>query len=48
MIGLIFLVFAFVCFALAALWNPGPPRLNLIATGLAFWTLSELIGHMVH
>jgi hypothetical protein len=47
MLTLILLVFAFVCFALAAFWTPSPPRLNLVAAGLAFWVLSELIvGHM--
>jgi hypothetical protein len=45
MLTLIFLVFAFVCFALAAFWNPNPPRINLIAAGLAFWVLSEILGH---
>lgn len=45
MITMILLVFAFVCFALAAFWNPSPPRINLIAAGLAFWSLAELIGH---
>ena len=44
MITTILLVFAFVCFTLAALWNPGPPRVNLIAAGLAFWSLAELLG----
>jgi hypothetical protein len=46
MLPLIFLVFAFVCFVLAAFWNPAPPRVNLIATGLAFWVLSQLVGSM--
>lgn len=47
MITLILLVFAFVCFALSAVWTPSPPRFNLIAAGLAFWVLSLLIaGHM--
>ena len=40
---LIFLVFAFVCFAMAALWNPTPnpyhPR--LVAAGLAFFIASQ-------
>jgi hypothetical protein len=46
MLTLILLVFAFVCFALSAFWNPSPPRVNLIAAGLAFWVLSLLIaGH---
>lgn len=50
MLTLILLVFAFVCFALAAFWNP---RINLIAAGLAliaaglaFWVLSVILaGH---
>lgn len=46
MLTLILLVFAFVCFALAAFWNPAPPRINLIAAGLAFWVLSVILaGH---
>ena len=49
MLTLILLVFAFVCFALAAFWNPNPPRINLIAAGLAFWVLSEILaGHPIH
>ena len=43
MLTLILLVFAFVCFCLAAFWNPAPPRVNLIAAGLAFWVLSVLL-----
>jgi hypothetical protein len=46
MITLILLVFAFVCLALAAFWNPNPPKINLIAAGLAFWVLSELLSHV--
>jgi hypothetical protein len=34
---LICLVFAFVCFLLAACNVPTPPRVNLQALGLAFW-----------
>lgn len=46
MIELILLVFAFVCFALSAFWNPAPPRVNLIAAGLAFWVLAIILaGH---
>lgn len=44
MITLILLVFAFVCFTLAAFWNPVPPRINLVAAGLAFWVLSVLLA----
>jgi hypothetical protein len=47
MLTMILLVFAFVCFTLAAFWNPAPPRVNLIAAGLAFWVLSVLLeGHL--
>ena len=45
MLTLILLVFAFVCFALAAFWQPSPPRFNLIAAGLAFATLTLILGH---
>jgi hypothetical protein len=49
MLTLILLVFAFVCFTLAAFWNPTPPRVNLIAAGLAFWVLSVLLaGRWAH
>ena len=49
MLTLILLVFAFVCFALAAFWQPATPRVNLIAAGLAFWVLSViLIGRTLH
>ena len=44
MVTLILLVFAFVCFAISAFWNPAPPqRVNLIAAGLAFWVLSIIL-----
>jgi hypothetical protein len=43
MLTLVLMVFAFVCFALAAFWNPAPPRVNLIAAGLAFWALSIIL-----
>lgn len=43
MLTLILLVFAFVCFALSAFWQPNPPRVNLNAAGLAFWVLSEIL-----
>jgi hypothetical protein len=49
MLTLILLVFAFVCFALASFWAPNPPRVNLIAAGLAFWVLSVILaGHPLH
>jgi hypothetical protein len=43
MLTLILLVFAFVCFVLGTFWNPAPPRINLIAAGLAFWVLSVIL-----
>ena len=48
MLTLVLLVFAFVCFTLSAFWNPAPPRINLIAAGLAFWVLSVILaGHVL-
>ena len=49
MLTLILLVFAFVLFSIAAIWNPAPPSPwfgRLVAAGLAFWVLSVLLaGH---
>lgn len=42
MITLILLVFAFVCFVLAAVGVQS--RVNLIAAGLAFWVLTLLLA----
>jgi hypothetical protein len=47
MISLILLVFAFVCFVMAAFWNPSPPRVNLGWLGLAFWVLSLILGQTI-
>lgn len=44
MLNQILLVFAFVCFVLAAFWTPAPPRVNLVAAGLAFWVLAALLA----
>jgi hypothetical protein len=45
MIGSILMVFAFVFFAIAATnWVPEPSKTQVIAAGLAFWTLSILLG----
>lgn len=43
MLTTILLVFAFVCFVLAAL-GVSASRFNLIAAGLAFWVLSVLLA----
>jgi hypothetical protein len=43
MIGLICLVFAFVCFAIAAA-GLSTGKINLISLGLAFYILSLLLG----
>jgi hypothetical protein len=47
MLSLILLVFGFVCFVLATI--PIPSRINLVALGLAFWILVQLLtaGHIV-
>ena len=43
--ALVLMVFAFVLFALAAFWRPSePPRVNLIAAGLAFWTAAVIFA----
>lgn len=39
----LFLLLAFACFVLAAI-GIGLPRVNLLAAGLAFWVLTELIA----
>lgn len=44
MLTTILLVFAFVCFTLSGFWNPAPPRVNLVAAGLAFWVLSIILA----
>jgi hypothetical protein len=44
MITTILLVFAFVCFVLAA-FNVPSPRVNLTALGLAFW-VATLLPHI--
>jgi CHASE2 domain-containing sensor protein len=43
MIHLILLIFAFVLFAIASWGPPIPPRYSLVAAGLAFWSLSEIL-----
>ena len=45
-LNLILLCFGFVCFALCA-FNV-PAKWNLIAAGLAFWILTEILGGAVH
>jgi hypothetical protein len=44
MLTTILLIFAFVLECLAAFWNPTPPRVNLIAAGLAFYFLALVLG----
>ena len=46
MLSTILMVFAFVLLALAAFWNPSPPRVSLGWLGMAFWALAVLLaGH---
>jgi cell division protein FtsW (lipid II flippase) len=46
--SIVLLVFAFVLFAIAAIWNPQPQPSpwfgRLIAAGLAFWVASALFS----
>jgi hypothetical protein len=47
MLTIILLVFAFVLFTIAAVWNPQPPSpwfSRLVAAGLACWVLSAILG----
>lgn len=52
-IGLVLLVFSFVCFVMAG-WNPASPSWNrLVAAGLAFLVAADLFGglsaaHYIH
>lgn len=46
MISLALLIAAFVLFVIAAIGVPTPPRFNLMAAGLACWSLSLLLGGM--
>jgi len=45
MIATILVVFAFVLEVLAMLGVPNPPRVNLMAAGLACYFLSLLLGN---
>lgn len=40
----VFLLIAAILFALATLGVPSPPRFGLMAGGLFFWVLAEIIG----
>ena len=45
----ILLVFAFVLFCIAAIWNPQAPSpwfSRLVAAGLAFWVGAEIFAHL--
>lgn len=47
---LILLIVAFVLFLLAGIGVPSPPRVNLLAWGLACWVLAEILtrGGLLH
>lgn len=45
MLDLVLLVFAFVCFVLAAVPLTAPWQPRLVAAGLAFLTASMIFGH---
>jgi hypothetical protein len=42
-VDLILYVVAAVLFAIAAFWNPQPPRYSLVAAGLFFFTLAQIL-----
>ena len=41
---LVLMLFAIVCFFLAACNVPSPPRVNLVAAGLCLWALSTIVS----
>ena len=44
----ILVVFAFVLFAISAIWNPPPDQRwggRLVAAGLACWSLASIVGN---
>jgi asparagine N-glycosylation enzyme membrane subunit Stt3 len=43
MVTFLLLLAAAICFIVAAVWQPQPTRVNLVAAGLFFWVLSVLI-----
>lgn len=44
-LGIVLLVFAFVCAVLAAVWQPQPaPRWHLGWAAIAFWLAAEIFG----
>lgn len=46
-LGLVLLVFSFVCFVIAAIWGSGEPhRPKLIAAGLAFMAAAMVFGNV--
>lgn len=42
-IAFVFLLLAFVCFVVAAI-NAPVPKINIMALGLAFFTVAQLVG----
>jgi hypothetical protein len=47
LLSMILVVFAFVLFAISAVWNPSPDtpwRARLVCAGLACWTLAEILS----
>ena len=47
MLATVLLVAAFVLFLLSAINVPSPPRLNLLAAGLACWVAAQLFGPLL-
>jgi len=51
MLGLILLVFAFVCFVIATFWQDRVGPFSLVSAGLAFFTAYFLFAgatHLIH
>ncbi len=43
-ISLVLMVVAFICFIVATAGLPIPPRVNMMALGLALWSLALILG----
>jgi hypothetical protein len=43
-VKLLLMILAVICFLIAAIGVPASPRVNLVAAGLFFWSLSVIVS----
>lgn len=43
-VSLVLMILAFISFIVATAGFPQPPRINMVALGLALWVLASLLG----